>query len=149
MDTDLLTFSYLVASTLLGVVIGGVLQYYISKAQDDRRLKKEAEKKRELDQKRKVATYRRLQSLVERVLWRTAGTTERELTNAELEGIESTIAQNFDVLEKSTVAAWDTKHIVKTTYDPDLWVTVQCEAFWKDVSDHYNELKYSAIPPKS
>jgi hypothetical protein len=47
---------------------------------------------------------------------------------------------------ESTVAAWDTKKIDHVSDEPDMWASVQCEAFWKNVNDHYKALKYSAIP---
>jgi hypothetical protein len=45
---ELASFFYLVGSTLLGVVIGGLLQYYITLRQDARKAREEEKKSREL-----------------------------------------------------------------------------------------------------
>jgi hypothetical protein len=146
MDGDILTFSSLIGSTLLGVIVGGLLQYYITKGQDERRFKIEEEKRKKFDFQRRVAAYRRLKGLIDIIVWRSGPTTVRALTPDELEKIELTIAQNYDVLDETTVAAWDTRNIVQPTASS---VTMQIEAFIPDVKKHYDQYRYKAIPPTS
>ncbi len=156
MNIDFLAFLNTIAPvvySLLGVVVGSVMQYYISKAQDERRFKREEEKKSELDNKRKITAYRLLKSFTDRIAWRTqaTGETQKTVLEEELEGMESTIAQNYDVLDETTIAAWDTKSITRTGYGSDStpWVVLVFEAFIADVNKHYEEYRYKAIPPKS
>lgn len=149
MDSNTFTALVAIASTLLGGLVAWVSQYYSSKKQDERRFKHEVEKKQELDHKRMVATYRRLWGIADRIVSRQVTETVKWITSEEYEMIESIIVQNFDVLDASTVAAWDTKNIVETLIRSAGGVNfrVQCEAFWPDVKKHYDKYKYNAIPP--
>ncbi len=147
MADELVAFSYLVASTLLGVIVGGLLQYYVAKSQDERRFKREDAKKLELDKRRKMSAYRQLKGHIDRIVAMTQGTTQRSIRSDQLEAMDSIISQNFDVLDESTRGAWDTKSITYASTQP--WVTVTFEAFIADLNDHYEGLRYRAIPPKS
>ena len=145
MDSNTFTALVAISSTLLGVVVGGIVNNYIMKKQDERKFKHEKEESQALDRKKRAAAYRRLWSITERVLSQgTAAEPVRLLSNLEYETIESIIEQNADVLAKTTVAAWDTKSI--STPQHIAGVLVLCAAFWPDVKKHYEELRYNAIP---
>lgn len=151
MDTTTLIALVAAVFTLLGAFISSVFGYYALKKQDDRRFKHNEEEQKKLQLKRRIAAYRRLASITETVLSRSkVGEPVRWLSGAEYETIQSIISQDFDVLDNSTVAAWDTRGMVQPPYTTgDSTVKVLCEAFWPDVKKHYDAIKFSAIPPTS
>lgn len=153
MDTPTLIAIIAAVFTLLGAMLGAIISsvvgYYALKKQDERRFQQVQEEQKKLELKRKITAYRRLEGITEQVLNRSkVGEPVRQLSSAEYETIQSTIAQDHDVLDKSTVAAWDTRGIVKIQYEMgNFSVMILCEAFWPDVKKHYDAIKFSAIPP--
>jgi hypothetical protein len=136
-----------ITSTLLGVIVAGGLQYYTAKKQDERRFKDELVRKRERDYKRKVAAYRRLNSFIVRIKWKRFDPTQgpqRLVSKDELEGIEAVVAENYDVLDPSTLTAWDKKFVLSVLYNPELTAQVSFDEFIADVEKHYKE--YSPKP---
>ena len=153
MALDTATLIALVATvfTLLGALISSVFGYYALKKQDDRRFRRAEEDQKKLALRRKIAAYRRLEGIREQVLGRRkVGETASSLTGAEYEAIQSTIAQEFDVLDDSTVATWDTRGMMAMREDGrHIWIMVLCEAFWPDIKKHYDAIKFSAVPHES
>ena len=136
--------------TLLGALISSIVGYYALKKQDERKFKHDEEKNRELEQKRLVTLYRRLFVITDRIVTRgRAGETVRVLSDQEYDTIESIIAENFDILANSTVAAWDTRNLIKREDRGigHVYFHLQCEAFWADVKTNYERYKLNAIPP--
>jgi len=65
---------------------------------------------------------------------------KKQVSKDELEGIESTLAENYDVLDNSTIKAWERKAMIKVVYTPELWVWFSFDEFLNDVKEHYNAL---------
>lgn len=153
LEVDSSTLAILaIVFTLLGALISSVFGYFALKRQDERKFKHELTVKQEADEKRRVATYRRLWSLAEMILPRsTIGLPVRYVRPVEYQTIDSVIAQNLDVLDDSTVAAWDTKKVADLSHADIItaYINVQCEAFWKDLKDHYDRYKLNTIPPST
>jgi len=68
------------------------------------------------------------------------------LSTQEYETIDSIMAQNSDILDSSTVGAWDTRNTIRTAVGVT-YFQLQCEAFWADVRSHYERYKLNAVPP--
>jgi hypothetical protein len=137
--------------TLLGASVSSVFGYYALKKQDDRRFEHTEEEQRKLHLKRRATAYRRLQGIAEQVMNQSNfAEPSRFLTIEQYETIQSIIAQDSDVLDDSTVAAWDTR---STSFVPheggNYSVNVLCAAFWPEVKKHYDAIKFSAILPSS
>ena len=148
--------SELVIATLLGAVVGGVvggvISHFVTKSQDERRFNHEEEKKKGLDLKRKIRAYRHLKVLIDRVTDRKADP-PRRISEQEFHDMESTVTQDYDVLDETTVAAWDTRQIISgSSIGPEerefgiFYLSIQFESFIKDVNDHYDQFRYKAIP---
>ena len=109
-------------STLIGVAVGGFLGFLFGELREFLR-------NRRIHRKRRVAAYRRLKGIIDPIEWRSP-VTAAQISLAELDKLEETLSEYSDVLDDSTLEAWDMKKIIirgtteySHTIDFNLFVT--------------------------
>ena len=147
MDTSTFLAILGICGTLLGALIGAGVGLYGLKQQDERRNKREDEKKATLDKRRKDSAYRQLKAHTDSITALDPRATQYSIRSEQLDAMNSLIIQNFDVLDESTRGAWDTKGVAYSSTPP--WITLTFAAFVRDINDHYEALRYNAIPTES
>ena len=139
MDTPTLVALVAAVFTVLGAVISSLFGNYSLKKQDERRFRHEEEKQNKSELRRRNTAYRRLWTVCQAVL--ATGNNEfsptKILSEVQYETIQSIIAQDADVLDGSTVKAWETRGTAKAPSMANFEYLVTCETFWSDVKQRY------------
>jgi cellobiose-specific phosphotransferase system component IIB len=150
-------------SQLVGIVIGAILGFVgaivVTLLQYKLTVRRDKQRDSDARRKRQEATYRRLKGLADKVSWTPKVTFEegefakatfvpgkpvKTISMQDLGIIDSIMAQNFDVLDTETVAAWDTRKIIEAN---GLMANVQLDAFLDDVNEHYDRFKHTEVLP--
>jgi len=115
-----------VLSSLVGVVVGFLLSEL-----------REHFRTRRLNRKRRVVAYRQLKEFVDRIASKSP-ITDALLSDDELEKIGQAIANNYDVLDDSTLQAWGSKKIKSITGEKSV---VDLARFHDDLRIHCDRFK--------
>ena len=116
-------------STLIGVAVGGFLGFLFGELREFLR-------NRRIHRKRRVAAYRRLKGIIDPIEWRSP-VTAAQISPKELDKLEETLSEYSDVLDDSTLEAWNTKKIITRT-TTDYPYTIDFNLFVTDVKLHYD-----------
>jgi len=117
---------------LIGVLLttfGALLQYLFAERRDQKRTS-------EMKARRKGVTYRRLNGILDRIRSRSPSPNQARLTSEEFDKIEETVANNYDVVDESTLASWNSKKIVKRVHGDVFDYEIDLGRFFDDVRIH-------------
>jgi hypothetical protein len=116
-------------SQIIGIIIGALLtafgvllQYLITERRDKKR--------------RRTIAYANLRGIVERIQARFQPQHAR-LTDEEYAGLQETVANNYDVLDDSTIGGWNARTILRMVYGEAAgpW-EIDLQQFCQDIAQH-------------
>lgn len=128
-------------SQILGVIVGAaltafgvLLQFMLTERRDKRR-------SNEAKQRRKIIAYARLKELVERIESKFQAK-EARLTEEEYDKLQETVADNLDVLEESTITAWNAKKISRMVYGQGSGpYEINLDQFCQEIKQQYQKIQ--------